>query len=148
MFLHELVPVFIYTYSKYTFGVAHNFGILQKQHVSHASSRNKIVICPYIQKLLDAIFLPAASTIINFQSIFNLTLWNLGEITLLTFPQKKKKKKKKKKLTLKEPIAAKLLSWFKEIFPQMIPWEKSCQRTQQFSLNKGKARLDIQQSLV
>ena len=144
MFLHELVPVFIYTYSKYTFGVAHNFGILQKQHGSHASSRNKTAICPYIQKLLDAIFLPACSTIINFQSIFNLTLWNLGEITLLTFPQKKKKKK----LTLKEPIAAKLLSWFKEIFPQMIPWEKSCQRTQQFSLNKGKARLDIQQSLV
>ena len=48
----------IYTENIYAFGVAHDFGMLQKQCGFLISSRNKILNGPYVQELLDTIRLP------------------------------------------------------------------------------------------
>lgn len=48
-------PASTYTDSKHAFEVAHNFGMLWKQHGFLISSRNKNRDGPYFQELIDAI---------------------------------------------------------------------------------------------
>ena len=55
----------IYIDSKYTFRVAHDFGMLWKQHGFLTSSGNTIKLGPYVQELLNAMFLPATLAIIK-----------------------------------------------------------------------------------
>ena len=53
----------IYTDSKYAFRVAHDFGMLWKQCDFFTSRKNKTKNVPYVQKLLNAIFLLATLAI-------------------------------------------------------------------------------------
>ena len=76
----------IYTDSKYAFRVAHDFGMLWKQ-CSLLLAEMKFKNGSYVQKLLDAICLPAALAIIKIPGHCKLSLWKLRGITLLIFPQ-------------------------------------------------------------
>ena len=74
-------------------------------------SGDKVKNGPYAEELLNAILLHATLAIIKILGILNLTLWKLGEITLLIILQGM--------LPLKGPTAAKPLFLSKGIIPQM-----------------------------
>ena len=63
----------MYADSRYFCEVAHDFGMLWKQHGFFTSSGNKIKNGPYVQELFDSILSPAALAI-KILGILNLTL--------------------------------------------------------------------------
>ena len=55
----------IYTNSRQVFRVAHDFGMLWKQHGFLNSGRDKIKNIPYVEELLEAILLPDTLAVIK-----------------------------------------------------------------------------------
>ena len=94
----------------YAFGVAHDFGMLQKHKVSLPPMGGKIKNGPYVQfffyvqNLLGAF---AVALLLNFQGIPDSNPWRPRETTLLIFLPKM--------LFSRKPIA-KPLSWSKGMF--------------------------------
>ena len=115
--------------SRYVFGVACDFGMLQKQCGFLTSIWNKIKSIP---KLLDASLLTTMLVIIKILRPSKLDIPQLREITLLILSQRV--------LSWKEQRVAKPLSWSKEYFPQQH-YRKVGYRNPSIGPKKGKNKI-------